>query len=318
MAADSSIWEVHWNGNQKHFTYTNAAAVAGLCAASRLAERLGDVEAQELYGEVAQTIRDGVLTHLVDPDTGVLMGNLEEMAAGEALDSAAVEAINWGLIAPDDPIATATLAAFNALRLGIERGYIRNDDGGWYDRQEWVFVNLRIATALRRMGRGAEADALVGWVVAQARENHDMIAELYTEVEADYAGAVPMAGYGAGALALATLESAPVMDVAGCISWETRIAPPDPDPDPESDAGVEVTSDAGGGEGDAAGGELDGVAISDVGAQSSGASARGGCSAGGLRNRGIEPSEWLLLLLLALCLCPRGAADRARVRARTR
>jgi hypothetical protein len=236
MAPDSSIWEVHWNGNQKHFAYTNAAAVAGLCAASRLAERFGQPEAAQAYADVAQTLRAGVLAHLVDPVTGALTGNLEEMASGQALDAAAIEAINWGLVEPDSAVAVATISALEALRVAPGRGYARNDDGGWYDRQEWVFVNLRVAAALRRMGRTNDAKVLVDWVVAQARANHDMIAELYTEDTAAYEGAVPMAGYGAGALALAHLDVLPAMNPFGCIPWSEPSATADPAPDAVQDA----------------------------------------------------------------------------------
>ncbi len=239
IAADSSIWEVHWNGRQKHFTYTNAAAVAGLCAASRIAERLGDQDLAQEYRQTAQEIRDAVLVHLVDPIHGYLGGNLEELATGDALDGAVVEAINWGLIDPDSELAATTMASLNDLRISIGRGYSRNDDGGWYDRQEWVFVTLRVATALRRMGREPEADALVDWVVQQSRANYDMIAELYTEEEAAYAGAVPMAGYGAGALALARLDAKPGMDATGCITWEAMSRSPEPS---IADPGQEVSS----------------------------------------------------------------------------
>ena len=41
IAADSSIWEVHWDGQQKHFAYTTITAANGLCSASRLATGCG-------------------------------------------------------------------------------------------------------------------------------------------------------------------------------------------------------------------------------------------------------------------------------------
>jgi hypothetical protein len=315
MAPDSSIWEVHWNGNQKHFAYTNAAAVAGLCAASRLAERYGEIEAAQAYADVAQTLRAGVLEHLVDPSTGALTGNLEEMASGQALDAAAVEAINWGLVDPDGAIASATIAAFEALRLAPGRGYARNDDGGWYDRQEWVFVNLRVATALRRMGRTNQAKLLVDWVVAQARVNHDMIAELYAEDTAAYEGAVPMAGYGAGALALAHLDGLPVMNSLGCIPW-TEASAPDP---PLEDAGPDAASQEDAGEGSGgevgpelpAGQNLDGLSpIADVPTSQGGKGPRGGC---GLSGSTGSPIPWTDLSLLALLVLVWRAGSTPRV-----
>jgi hypothetical protein len=314
LAADSSIWEVHWNGRQKHFTYTNAAAVAGLCAASRIAERFGETSLAQGYREAAQGIRDAVLIHLLDPTTGAIAGNLEEMAAGEALDGAAVEVINWGLISPDSELADVTLASLSALRVSLDRGYFRNDDGGWYDRQEWVFVNLRIATALRRMGRDPEADALVQWVVKQSRANYDMIAELYTEDEATYAGAVPMAGYGAGALALARLDAEPGMDAAGCISWESTQAP--------SNGGSSVEQGV-----DTGGASLDIEASSDVASADVGAGdiptgsgaprSSSGCGLSAGEESGGGPLSWVPIVLVALVLTRLSRARVARERART-
>ena len=299
IAADSSIWEVHWNGRQKRFTYTSAAAVAGLCAAGRIAERLGELSKAQSYRDAAQGIRDAVLLHLIDPVSGGVMGNLEEMETGEALDAAAIEVINWGLVDPDSPLADATIAALSPLRIAPERGYFRNDDGGWYDRQEWVFVNLRVAAALRSMGRVAEADALVDWVVQQSRANYDMIAELYTEEEAAYAGAVPMAGYGAGALALARLEGSPPMDAAGCIPWSSVVTTPEEpsvsDLDPVEDV-VELES-----EGElpdvSSGSPHDGLGT-DIPTAQTASRSPGGCDLGGSRPAEPSPLSGLLTLLI--------------------
>ena len=314
LAADSSIWEVHWNGRQKHFTYTNAAAVAGLCAASRIAERYGDLSQAETYRDAAQGIRDAVLTHLLDPVTGAIVGNLEEMDTGDALDGAVVEVINWGLISADSEMADTTLASLNALRLAADRGYFRNDDGGWYDRQEWVFVNLRIATALRRMGRTSEADSLVHWVVQQSRANYDMIAELYTDDEAAYAGAVPMAGYGAGALALARLDAKPGMDAEGCISWEQmsavpREAPSDvlvgtvPDQVQEVDVPVELPTTE--------------VMAGDILTDSSPARSPSGCALGAGTHGHGGSSSWCWAILAFWLLARAWRSPVARERGRT-
>ena len=43
IAPDSSIWEVHWNGQQRHFGYTTISAANGLCSAGRLADKMSDV-----------------------------------------------------------------------------------------------------------------------------------------------------------------------------------------------------------------------------------------------------------------------------------
>lgn len=192
ISPDSSIWEVHWNGRQKHFAYTSIAAARGLCAT-------GDIA-------TARSIRDALVRRLVLP-TGGLAGNLEELERGQpARDAAVVEAINWGLIDPQGRLARDTIEEFERLRTPVGRGYARNDDGDGYDSQEWVFVNLRIASALFRMGRRDEAEELLAWVTAQADANYGLHAELYHRDNADYVGAVPMVGFGAGAYMLALMD----------------------------------------------------------------------------------------------------------------
>ena len=39
IRADSSIWETHWNGRERRWTYTSVTAARGLCDAAELAER---------------------------------------------------------------------------------------------------------------------------------------------------------------------------------------------------------------------------------------------------------------------------------------
>jgi GH15 family glucan-1,4-alpha-glucosidase len=91
-------------------------------------------------------------------------------------------------------------------------GFLRSDDGrsypvnNWYDLQEWVVIDLRVAAALVRMNRAADARVLLDWVDAQAAANMNLISELYDAVSSDYQGAVPMVGFGAGAWILGTYD----------------------------------------------------------------------------------------------------------------
>ncbi len=218
VAADSGIWERHWNGRQKHFTNTDATAVLGLCAAARLAEAADDPSASS-YREAARRVAAAMASLLVSE--GVLVGNLEEMPSGHALDAAVVEAFNWDVMAQNGTIAGNTLAALHeGLGMNTGPGLCRNDDGDAYDRREWVFIDLRFATALQRAGKTTQSEEIVDWVVAQSRANHDLIAELYDEVTADYAGAVPMGGFGAGAYLLWLHRHEPIADVASCLAGE--------------------------------------------------------------------------------------------------
>jgi GH15 family glucan-1,4-alpha-glucosidase len=80
----------------------------------------------------------------------------------------------------------------------------------WYERQEFLFVDLSLAEVYRRLGRNAEAAALLKRIVDKAAVDHDIIPEMYVAVPCklfpgevgDPTGALPMVGYGAGAYIL--------------------------------------------------------------------------------------------------------------------
>ena len=206
IAADSSIWEVHWNGQQKHFAYTTLTAANGLCSAAKLAELVGDSTRASAYLSAGKKAQAALISQLSAPD-GTLAQSSEDLAAGTGfLDAAAIEAVGFGLIDPKGKAATATLAAMQAKLVPASgRGFMRNDDGGWYDSQEWVFVDLRTVDVMRLAGHADTADAL-GWVTNQGTENFGLISELHDAATADYKGEMPMVGFGAGAYTLALLN----------------------------------------------------------------------------------------------------------------
>ena len=57
IKADSSIWETHWNGKQREYTYTSLTAAAGLCAASDFAAAQGEPELARHYKNIAKQVR---------------------------------------------------------------------------------------------------------------------------------------------------------------------------------------------------------------------------------------------------------------------
>jgi GH15 family glucan-1,4-alpha-glucosidase len=202
LRADSSIWETHWdNGGRQHWTWSQVWGVVGLRAAAAIATRHGHPALAERWTQVSGQIRSAILSKLVDPD-GFLRGRLETTPTPE--DAAVVEAFLSRVLEPSGPSARETLARLvSKLRVESGHGFRRNLGPSEYDAREWVFVDLRLATLLRWTGAVAEADALLGWVTAQSRANHDLIAENYDPATAAYLGAVPMIGFGAGAYVLA-------------------------------------------------------------------------------------------------------------------
>ena len=199
VRADSSIWESHWyDGGRQHWTYTQATTVRGLRGTARLAERVGRAADAARYRAAADTVASAIAARLVDGGTGILRSSLEQTSS--YLDAAAIAAFRWDVLPADGPSALATLAAFDAgLRTVAGHGYQRNDDGGDYDRREWIAIDMWLAEAWRRAGQPGRADALIAWVTAQARANHDLVPENFDRVTADYQGEIPMVGFGAGA-----------------------------------------------------------------------------------------------------------------------
>ncbi len=84
----------------------------------------------------------------------------------------------------------------------------------WYERQEFLFVDFALAELNRRLGRTAQADAMLARIVDKAAADHDIIPEMYVALPCklfpgrigDPTGAIPMVGYGAGAFILHLLD----------------------------------------------------------------------------------------------------------------
>ncbi len=200
VAADSSIWERHWNGNQKRFAYTSITGARGLCEAATLAERLGENASATPWRAAGKKMQNALISQLRD-DRGFLAQSLEDLQAGRGyVDAAVIEAITLGLVHPQKRTARATVQGLEAaLGTATRMGIFRNDDGSAYDRAEWVFLDLRLATAHRFLGNTARANGLEEWVRGQNDENFGLVAELFDERTGAYRGSVPMAGFGAGA-----------------------------------------------------------------------------------------------------------------------
>ncbi len=305
IAPDSSIWERHWNGNQKHFTYTSAAAARGLCVAARLADEMGESDKADEYRGVVSKLRKGIAYNMLD-GRGAIAGNLEELQAGHGyMDMAAVEALNFGLVDPAGQMGSDTLDVFrDTFYDGAPDGYggyFRNDDGDWYDSQEWAFIDLRTATALGYAGRTDQRDKLLEWVVAQTRQNYGLMGELYCRggtdcpTRGDYRGSVPMVGFGPGAFILAMTERQ-----AGDHAPELCAPMADGLPPSAQQGGDAGQIDAGqSNAGDDAGG--DAGSGSDAGADADVATSHkqskasdGGCSAAGARGAATPGLAWML------------------------
>jgi hypothetical protein len=271
ISADSSIWEVHWDGQQRHFAYTTITAANGFCSASRLATKMNDTARIATYQTAGQNARDALLPNLRGPD-GTLAQSTEGLAAGSGwLDAAVVEAINFGLIDPMKRTARATLASMqNGLVPQSGRGFMRSDAGDSYSSNEWVFVDFRAERSLELHGDTTDAASLFAWNVDQVSENFGEFSELHDPVTANYAGQSPMVGFGAGAYAI-SLAARGTAGVPTCGSFAAEAADP-------VDAGPEGGTPDSGSDASTSTGDSGTMSTTDSGAASNG---DGGTSNGG-------------------------------------
>ena len=250
LRKDSSIWETHWNGRERTWTYTNLTAARGLCDAAELAMRKGDLARATTYRQAGAALRLAIGQKLTDAQ-GALVSNREELLTGTGhFDAAVLEGISLGLFAPDGRIAKATLDALDRqLHVAYGPGWARNDDrtdhsgatdlspwGSEYDSAEWIFTDLRGALAMRAAGRTARADALLNFTAGQSANNALVLAETYEESSGAWKFNAPMIGFGAGAWVLAVAHRGGLAVTPACGAFE--------EPAPSVDAGVPFT-DAG-------------------------------------------------------------------------
>lgn len=257
LRKDSSIWETHWNGRERTWTYTNLTAARGLCDAAELAMRKGDLARATTYRQAGAALRLAIGQKLTDAQ-GALASNREELLSGTGhFDAAVLEGISLGLFAPDGRIAKATLDALDRqLRVAYGPGWARNDDrtdhpgatdlspwGSEYDSAEWIFTDLRGALAMRAAGRTARADALLNFTTGQSVNNALALAETYGESSGAWKFNAPMIGFGAGAWVLAVAHRGGLAVTPACGAFEEPAAPLDAGV-PLVDAGM-PTIDAG-------------------------------------------------------------------------
>jgi hypothetical protein len=215
-AADTSIWEERQK-DKKHFAFSTAMAIVGLRAFAEVAERAGDEAARTSAVRDAALLQRGFEAAFIRD--GKLRGTLEPGVKND-IDGALIPIINFGIVR-DPEVIRDTVKRMQLLK--VASGGYRRVRGTytdprifeyWYEQEEFLFVDLQLAQLYRRLGRSAEADAMLQRIVGKASADHNTIPEMYVAVPCalfpgrigDPTGAMPMVGYGAGAYVLHLLD----------------------------------------------------------------------------------------------------------------
>jgi len=216
VAADTSIWEERQK-DQKHFAFSTAMAIVGLREFAEVARRAGDDPARG-HAKSAQAELEQGFTGAFIRD-GKLRGTLEPGIKND-IDGALLPIINFGVVR-DPAIIRDVIDRMELLK--VASGGYRRVRGTytdpkifeyWYEQEEFLFVDFHLAELYRRVGRTAEADAMLQRIVAKSAADHNIIPEMYVAVPCDLfpgnigdpTGALPMVGYGAGAYVLHLLD----------------------------------------------------------------------------------------------------------------
>jgi hypothetical protein len=219
VAADTSIWEEHQK-DKKHFAFSTAMAIVGLKEFADVAQRAGDEAARsEALGKVA-LLEKGFDAAFIRG--GKLHGTLEEGEKSD-IDGALLAVIDFGVVT-DPELVRDTVERMELLKVasgGYRRVRSNYTDPAifeyWYERQEFLFVDFSLAEVDRRLGRNAEAAAMLKRIVDKAATDQNIIPEMYVALPCelfpgkigDPTGAKPIVGYGAGTYVLYLLEREP-------------------------------------------------------------------------------------------------------------
>lgn len=216
VAADTSIWEERQK-DKKHFAFSTAMAIVGLKEFAAIALRAGDEPTHADVLKHITQLENGFASAFIRD--GELHGALEEGVKND-IDGALLPIISFGLVS-DPAVLHDTVERMELLKVasgGYRRVRSTYTDPAifeyWYEREEFLFVDLTLAEVDRRLGRNAEAAALVERIVEKVSADHNIIPEMYVALPCDLfpghigdpTGARPMVGYGAGAFILEMLD----------------------------------------------------------------------------------------------------------------
>jgi GH15 family glucan-1,4-alpha-glucosidase len=214
--ADTSIWEERQK-DAKHFAFSTAMAIVGLGEFAEVARRAGDEAARAQALTKVALLQKGFAAAFIRD--GKLRGTLEPGIKND-IDGALIPIINFGVVS-DPKVIRDAVDRMELLK--VASGGYRRVRGTytdpkifeyWYEQEEFLFVDLALAELYRRLGRKAEADAMLARITAKSAADHNIIPEMYVAVPCelfpgkigDPTGAIPMVGYGPGAYILTMLK----------------------------------------------------------------------------------------------------------------
>ncbi|CDN44904.1 MULTISPECIES: glycoside hydrolase family 15 protein [Paenibacillus] len=179
-----------WEERYGIWTYTTASVYGGLMAASFFTELFGDYERSDHYRRTAEEIKQGMLTHLWDEDSGRFARGLVQKdgrwVKDMTLESSLFAVLEFGVLPATDHRVIGTMQAIReGLAVRTEVGGIARYTNDYYFQQSgeidrvpgnpWIICTLWVANfEIESATSLAELEAprrTLEWVVRQSLES---------------------------------------------------------------------------------------------------------------------------------------------------
>lgn len=229
IRADSGPWEHHLK-DVKQYAFTSAVCANGLRLFAEVENRTGGDDLK--YRRGSNRIVEGMNKELLINGRFYRSNSTDtNPEAAEYHDAGSLEIFAGGLLPDAQKLFETNMAEYDpVLRTDADiPAYIRMRSEDIYENQEWVFIDLRMACAFNRYGKPEIARRITDRITGLAAQNNHQLPEMLTYINLwhkpvahyrdsetwcycvrdrneQYAGAIPMAGYGAGAYIMALFD----------------------------------------------------------------------------------------------------------------
>lgn len=168
-----------WEEKKSVNTYTVAAVVAGLRAASKVGRALA--KRSDFWSQAAERMAAAALDHLWNPANGTFYKGIHPL--DKAVDASTLLALRCGLLSPDDPRYAQVVATVESRLWSKTHGGISRYEGDVYYGKEnpWVICTLWLAQCHLALGNKARCKQLIEWCASTAGPTH-LLAE---QIDAD-------------------------------------------------------------------------------------------------------------------------------------
>ena len=176
-----------WEENRGISTFTTSAVVGGLRAASKFSKIYGDAERARRYENAANEVKDAMLKHLYDEESGRFLKMIKPDGKGrfekdQTVDSSVYGVFEFGVLPADDPKVEKTMKAVESqLWIRTEAGGIARYQNDYYHQvskdteqvpgNPWIICTLWLAEWYIAKGNMDKGKELLQWVVNHASES---------------------------------------------------------------------------------------------------------------------------------------------------